>query len=77
MSTDSASFFRAIRGPILLICLGVLIAMDYAGFYSFSRTWPALIIIFGLFKLLERVAEHPVNYPAGPPPSYPPAGGVQ
>ncbi len=73
MAADSASFFRAIRGPILLICLGVLIAMDYAGFYSFSRTWPALIIVFGLFKLLERIADHPV----APPPSYPPAGGVR
>jgi len=73
MAADSASFFRAIRGPILLICLGALIAMDYAGFYSFSRTWPALIIVFGLFKLLERIADHPV----AAPPSYPPAGGAR
>ncbi|MGH9810157.1 MAG: LiaI-LiaF-like domain-containing protein [Terriglobia bacterium] len=73
MAPDSASFFRAIRGPILLICLGSLIAMDYAGYYSFSRTWPTLIIVFGLFKLLERIADHPVSSP----PSYPPAGGAR
>ncbi|MGH9558450.1 MAG: LiaI-LiaF-like domain-containing protein [Bryobacteraceae bacterium] len=44
----------AIRGPVLLIALGVLFAIDQMGVVSFARTWPALLIVFGLFKLAER-----------------------
>ena len=62
----SNPFVRAIRGPILLITLGVLMAIDQAGSYAFSRTWPVLIIVFGAMKLLERsgAGERPE-----PPPS--------
>lgn len=44
----------AIRGPVMLILLGVLMAIDQMGSYSFGRTWPALLIVFGIFKLAER-----------------------
>ena len=44
----------AVRGPILMITLGVLLAIDQMGTLSFSRTWPVLLIEFGLFKLAER-----------------------
>lgn len=44
----------AIRGPILMITLGVLLAVDQMGGPSFGRTWPILLIEFGLFKLAER-----------------------
>jgi hypothetical protein len=44
----------AIRGPVLLITLGILLAVDHFGIVSFWRTWPALLIVFGLFKLIER-----------------------
>ena len=47
---------QAIRGPIMLITLGSLVAIDYAGVYGFWRTWPILIIVFGLLKLLERAS---------------------
>ncbi|HEY4361649.1 MAG TPA: hypothetical protein VGN17_11795 [Bryobacteraceae bacterium] len=45
---------RAMCGPLLLTTLGALLAIDYAGQVSFSRTWPALLIVFGLCKLAER-----------------------
>jgi hypothetical protein len=69
----AASLIQAARGPIMLITLGSLVEIDYMGIYGFSRTWPVLIIVFGLLKLLERFA-------AGPNPSYsnnppPPPGG--
>jgi hypothetical protein len=51
---QSVSLFQAIRGPILLITLGVLFAMDHMDTVAFSRTWPILLIIVGLLKLLER-----------------------
>lgn len=50
----TGNFWCAIRGPIMLIALGVLIAIDHFGTMSFWRTWPILLILFGLFKLLER-----------------------
>jgi len=40
----------------LVITLGVLFAIDYAGGVSVSRTWPALLIVVGLFKLAEHAA---------------------
>jgi hypothetical protein len=50
----NGSFMCAIRGPVMMITLGVLLAIDQLGAYSFGRTWPALLIIFGLLKLAER-----------------------
>ena len=48
------SLMCAIRGPVMLILLGALVAIDHAGGISFTRTWPALLIVFGVFKLAER-----------------------
>lgn len=53
MNGAGASLLSAIRGPVILIVLGVLLEIDYAGKMSFSRTWPVILIAFGLFKLLE------------------------
>ena len=62
------SLIQAIRGPIMLITLGSLVAMDYFGIYGFSRTWPLLIIIFGVLKLLERAVAGPMPDPNPRPP---------
>jgi hypothetical protein len=62
---DASTFLQAIRGPLMLITLGALVAIDYAGIYGFWRTWPILIIVFGFLKLLERATAKP-----GPPPPY-------
>jgi hypothetical protein len=50
----NANLARAIRGPVILITLGILFAIDHFGSVSFSRTWPVLIIVIGLMKLIER-----------------------
>ena len=63
----TSNLIQAARGPIMLIALGSLVEIDYMGIYGFSRTWPILIIIFGLLKLLERVAAGP-SYSNNPPP---------
>ena len=44
----------AIRGPVILITLGVLLSIDTFGTVPFYRTWPVLLIVFGVFKLAER-----------------------
>lgn len=53
-NVPQVSLMRAVRGPILLITLGTLFAIDHVGAYAFSTTWPALLIVIGLLKLLER-----------------------
>jgi hypothetical protein len=62
-----ASLIQAARGPILLITIGALMAIDYNTAFGFSHTWPVLIIVFGVLKLLERMA-------TPPPPVYAPSG---
>jgi hypothetical protein len=52
-------FLCAVRGPILLITLGVLLSIDHFGAISFGRTWPVLLIVFGVFKLMERSGARP------------------
>jgi hypothetical protein len=52
---------QAVRGPILLIALGALLTIDHFGPYGFWRTWPVLLILFGLLKLLERMASRPAG----------------
>jgi len=73
MNSSSGTLLQAIRGPVLLIALGGLAAMDNFLNISFMKTWPALLILGGLLKLLERVSLRP-SAPAGPP-SSPFAGG--
>jgi len=52
----NANLARAVRGPIIMITLGILFAIDHFGAFSFGRTWPILIIVIGLMKLIERAA---------------------
>jgi hypothetical protein len=47
------TLMRALTGPILLTTLGVLFEMDYAGHASVGRTWPVLLIVWGLCKVVE------------------------
>ena len=64
------SIVRAIRGPITLITIGVLFAMNNFTQLTFDKTWPVMLIVFGLLSLLKRGME-----PAPPPPpvqAYPP-----
>ena len=83
-----SNLVRAIRGPVMLITVGVLFALDHGGAFGFDRTWPLLIIIFGVMKLLERAGDAGQPQPpyAGPGPysgpgpytgTHPPAGGTQ
>ena len=63
----------AVRGPIILITLGVLFWLNNFYGIGFDRTWPVLLIIFGLMSLMRRSFDPPP--PPPPPPNYyqPPA----
>jgi len=68
MNSRAALFAQAIRGPILLITIGALFAVHQAGVISFGRTWPFLIIVIGVMKLIERMAAPArAQFPAPPP----------
>jgi Domain of unknown function (DUF5668) len=50
------SLIHAIRGPVILITVGVLFALNNFTPYGFGETWPALLIVIGLLSLLGRGA---------------------
>jgi hypothetical protein len=72
MSTDN--YFRSIRGPVILLALGVLMLLDHVDRIGFGQTWPVLIVIFGLLVLAERLTQPP-RAPQPPAPYNP--GGYQ
>jgi hypothetical protein len=78
MSGNDRNLVRAIRGPITLITVGVLFALNNFTPYGFGQTWPVLLIVFGLLSLLRRGADpaaQPPESPAFQPYSYPPPPG--
>ena len=70
MRDNDTSLIRAIRGPITLITVGVLFALNNFTEYRFHQTWPVLLIVFGLLSLVRRGVEPVPPAPAGyaPPP---------
>ena len=82
MSGSEVSLIRAIRGPVTLITVGVLFALNNFTPYRFDQTWPVLLIVFGLLSLMRRGSQPRTagqpgapGYSWPPPPSaYPPGG---
>jgi hypothetical protein len=56
---------RAVRGPIILITIGTLFALDHFTPYGFQQTWPVILIVVGLLSLVGRATR-----------SGPSAGGI-
>ncbi len=69
----NAAYLRAIRGPVLLTVLGILILIDHRTDYSFWTIWPLLLVTGGLMVLAERMAVRENPWAAATPPSPPPA----
>ena len=67
---NSYQIIRAIRGPITLITVGVLFALQNFTRFGFDQTWPVLLIVFGLLSLMQRGAAPPrgTQMPPVPPP---------
>ena len=42
-----------------MIAVGVLFAMDQAGTVRIGQSWPALLVVVGLLKLLEQLTAAP------------------
>jgi hypothetical protein len=67
MKDRDRSGMRGLRGPVMVITVGVLFALNNFTPYRFEETWPVLIIVAGLVSLLGRAVAPP---PTVPPPPY-------
>ena len=74
MNGNDRGLVRAIRGPVTLITVGVLFALNNFTAYGFEKTWPVLLIVFGLLSLLRRGMEPVPAPPPTAPFAYPPPG---
>ena len=68
MKDRDRSGMRGLRGPIMVITVGVLFALNNFTQYRFEETWPVIIIVAGLVSLLGRAAGPPPPYVPPPPP---------
>jgi len=61
------------RGPLMLLVLTLLFALQSAGIRTLGQTWGILLIAFGAMLILERTVGrntwYPVNAPAGVAPT--------
>jgi hypothetical protein len=63
------SRIRSIRGPVVLITVGALFALQNFTPYDFGQTWPVILLVLGLLILIERTGA-PAPEPPPPPPQY-------
>ena len=66
MNTGTAALIGALRGPLILMALGALLCAHRFSGVSFSKTWPVLLIVLGVMKLLQRLTAPAVNEPLTP-----------
>ncbi len=69
--------FRALRGSVWIILVGVLFLLDSFNILSWGHSWPVFIIVAGLMAIFQRTSYSsamatPYPYPAPPPTSPPP-----
>ena len=67
---NNAILVRALRGPVMMMTLGGMLVADHFSRFSFSSTWPVLLIVLGIMKLLERFGPS-----SGPDQPFSPMGG--
>ncbi len=72
---------RRLMGPAMLVTLGILFLLDSLSHVDFGRTWPAILLVIGVVKLLQSNASSSGHIgplpPSGLPPNTPPPPGVQ
>jgi hypothetical protein len=64
---------RSYSGPAVLITVGVLSLLDnlhdrWNGVPGWGHTWPLILLVIGIVKLLERSGRGPYTPMSGPPP---------
>jgi hypothetical protein len=69
-----------LMGPAILVTLGVLFLLDTTSRLEFHRTWPAILLVIGVVKLMQSNASsagHVGSRPPAAPPSAPPPPAAQ
>lgn len=73
---------RRLMGPAMLVTIGVLFLLDNTSNIDFGKTWPAILLVIGVVKLVQGNASwtgHVGPLPPGPndyPPTPPPPPGA-
>jgi hypothetical protein len=62
---------RKLMGPAILITVGVLFLLDSASHVGFHRTWPAILLVIGVVKLMQGNASANGHIGPLPPGTYP------
>jgi len=64
---------RKVMGPAMLVTIGTLFLLQSLNAASFDRTWPAILLVVGVVKLLQSNASSAGH--VGPLPPAPPVVG--
>ena len=66
---------RRLMGPAILVTLGVLFLLDNVSSVDFGKTWPAILLVIGVVKLVQSNASYAGHVGPLPPgaPGYPPS----
>ena len=77
-ASRQACHVRNLMGPAVLVTLGLLFLFDNLNGPGFGRTWPVLLLVIGLIKLLggNRVEVGARTGPVETPPQAPGSGGL-
>jgi hypothetical protein len=59
MNDGQYALVRAIRGPVIMITVGVLFALDEFTSLSFHQSWPAILIVLGVLNLSSWAGRRP------------------
>jgi hypothetical protein len=67
---------RKLMGPAMMLTIGTLFLLQSLNVVDFDRTWPAILLVVGIVKLLQSNASsvgHVGPFIAGPPAAGPPS----
>jgi hypothetical protein len=65
---------RHLMGPAMMVTIGMLFLLENTGVAYFDRTWPVILLVIGLVKLVQTNASTEGH--RGPPTGLPPTGAV-
>jgi len=78
---------RRVMGPAMLVTIGVLFLLDSVSRVGFGKTWPAILLVIGVVKLIQSNASTAghigplpgatTSYPPASPPPPGAPGGIQ